>query len=61
MVNTNLLLALGFSAITNFANLVPIPREDIPPGATNLHHYQVGSPRAPVDLAVSVLTAPCTS
>ena len=49
MINTNLLLSIGYSIVTNFAHLVPIPEKDIPMAPSDLRIYAVGPGHSPVD------------
>ena len=49
MVATNLLLTIGFSIVTNFARLVPIPEQDVPRTPDDLRIYAVGPGHSPVD------------
>lgn len=52
MVDTNLLVSICFSIITNFAHVVPIPEQDVPP-STNLHHYHIGTPYWPTSFGLT--------
>jgi hypothetical protein len=53
MVDTNLLFSIGFSIITNFANVVPLPEQDVPLNAAGLHVYAVGTSHSPTDFRMA--------
>src|SRR6185295_13042536 len=50
MIATNALLSIGFSIISNFANVVPIPEGYVPQSRSDLQAVVVGSPYSPTDL-----------
>lgn len=50
MIETNLLLVLSFSLITNFASKVPIPAKDVPKSPNAIRLYRVGTVRSPTDV-----------
>lgn len=52
MINTNLLISIGFAIITNFVQHVPIPDANAPKAQSDLTNFRVGSPHSPLDLAV---------
>lgn len=50
MVDTNLILSIGFTIISNFAATVPVPMADVPRSAANVQKVMIGSPSRPDDL-----------
>src|SRR2546421_3368995 len=50
MLDTNLLLSIGFSMISNFAQVVHIPAEMIPRSRTDLQRCDIGAPFSPTYL-----------
>jgi hypothetical protein len=50
MIDTNLLLSIGFSIITNFANVVHLPDNAVPKSPADLQRCLIGSPYSPIDL-----------
>src|SRR6266404_3541684 len=50
MVDTNQLLSIAFTLISNFANVVEIPRQEVPQLREDLTKVLIGSPHSPVDL-----------
>jgi hypothetical protein len=50
MLDTNLLLAVAFPLVSNFAQIVHIPESSVPHSAQDLVQTVVGSPASPVDL-----------
>jgi hypothetical protein len=50
MIQTNLLLSIGFSLVSNFTNVVPVRPEAVPTKIDDLKHYVVGSPNSPIHL-----------
>jgi hypothetical protein len=54
MLDTNLLLAIAFSAVTNFAHQVPIPHRYVPEAPSNVQIVQFGSLRSPTDMRATV-------
>jgi hypothetical protein len=50
--DTNLLMSLGFSIISNFAGLVPLPEKAAPPQSlAQLRKCLIGSPKSPADIS----------
>jgi hypothetical protein len=50
MVLTNALLSIGFSLVSNFANVVEMPAEVLPRRVEELREYFIGDPHSPIDL-----------
>jgi len=53
MIDTNLLLAVAFSMVTNFTSVVPVPESDIPKSPQDLRIYRLGTVNSPVDAMVA--------
>jgi hypothetical protein len=49
MIDTNLLLTIGFSIVTNFTSIVPVPDQDVPKSPNDLRIYRIGTVRSPTD------------
>lgn len=50
MIDTNQLLSICFTVISNFASMAHLPRECVPNTPQDLVRLVVGSPRSPIDL-----------
>src|SRR5258706_6030121 len=49
MVDTNALLSIAFTLISNFTNVVPLSPKAVPQKPEDLQGYVIGSPNSPVD------------
>ena len=50
MLDTNTLLTIAFSLISNFTNVVSIPPDAVPQSPADLERCPIGSPSSPIHL-----------
>jgi len=54
MIDTNLLVSIGNSIITNFTNVVSVRQDCVPKTPADFHRLMVGTPYSPIGVQVTI-------